>query len=167
MNVLINSKNAAPANRGIPRVIAIPSVQTKSTQKSVSKSSNIYFDGDTSSPGSEATQQDLDDMKRMVRELRNQLRNQPASAVYQKTFGLVRAERDTSREFASQVSISSVTTADEKSSEATQQDLEDMKQMVRDLRNQPALYRELFGLVDDSESDVGSKFARQVSNSSV
>jgi uncharacterized membrane-anchored protein YjiN (DUF445 family) len=83
--------------------------------------------------------------------------------VYQKTFGLVRAERDTSREFASQVSISSVTTADEKSSEATQQDLEDMKQMVRDLRNQPALYRELFGLVDDSQSDVGRKFARPAS----
>lgn len=107
MNCGGNSNNAA-ADHSVPTHIEIPHVTTKRSNAAhhelASQSSSVYLYGKTESscPGSDATLQDLEDMKRMVRELRNKSMEE----VYQ-TLGLD-SEGDGSKKCVRQVSIDDV-----------------------------------------------------------
>ena len=102
------SKNVV-ADRTVPKYIEIPCGPTAAGaipehHEPVSNSSFINFDCDiVSSPGSRATQDDLDEMKRMVREMVNK----PASTVYEK-FGLLDTEGERLSKYVRQVSMRSV-----------------------------------------------------------
>ena len=82
-----NSIDVAAASHSVPNYIEIPHVRTKSAaqhQELTLQSSSVYLnsrkESSSSCSRSDPTLQDLEDMKRMVRELRNK----SVEEVYQK-----------------------------------------------------------------------------------
>ncbi|KAL3780744.1 hypothetical protein ACHAWO_005531 [Cyclotella atomus] len=96
-----NDMNVTLPSRGIPHVIEIPKSYGPVKHQLVSKSSFTYYDSERMSPGSEATKRDLEETKRMVKEMKDM----PASTVFAK-FGLVDgSEGDVCNQFTRRVSV--------------------------------------------------------------